>query len=34
MSAVLDWLPRHRLTVADYHRMGMTVVLPEGAHVE
>ncbi|MCB1824624.1 MAG: Uma2 family endonuclease [Candidatus Competibacteraceae bacterium] len=34
MNAVLDWLPRHRLTVADYHRMGMTGVLAEDAHVE
>lgn len=34
MNAVLDWPPRHRLTVADYQRMGDAGVLAEDAHVE
>ena len=34
MNAVLDWLPRHRLTVADYQRMGDLGILAEDAHVE
>lgn len=34
MNAVLDWPPRHRLTVADYQRMGDTGVFAENARVE
>jgi Uma2 family endonuclease len=29
-----DWLPRHKLTVADYHRVGQTGVLGEDDRVE
>jgi Uma2 family endonuclease len=29
-----DWLPRHRLTVDDYYRMGETGVLAQDARVE
>ena len=34
MNAALDWLPRHRLTVADYQRLGDCGILPEDTHVE